>query len=172
MFSLLELTLKYKQFSPNSTYKCHFRSLKKSKVATDTNVSDACIGSSLTVLILQCQRFLFPARSDCFPAVGYQTLAFIQALENQKMVKKTDSSDKTGKKKKKTGDGKIQNSLNYLLLHLPWLPVWPAQWEMHQENVIAGDYSEYQKSTDVCSHCSQVQHFPLTHKTQHPTAIY
>jgi len=47
---------------------------------------------------LQCQRFLFPARSDCFPAVGYQTLAFIQALENQKMVKKTDSSDKTGKK--------------------------------------------------------------------------
>ena len=73
---------------------------------------------------------------------------------------------------KKTGDGKIQNSLNYLLLHLPWLPVWPAQWEMHQENVIAGDYSEYQKSTDVCSHCSQVQHFPLTHKTQHPTAIY
>jgi len=33
-------------------------------------------------------RFLFPGRPDSFTAVEYQTLAFIQVLENQKTAKK------------------------------------------------------------------------------------
>ena len=86
-------------------------------------------------------RLLFPGRPDSFTAVGYQTLAFIQVLENQKTVKKLTSLTRL----EKAGDGTIQNSLTYLLLHLQWPPVWTAQWEMHQDNVITGDYSMYQK---------------------------
>lgn len=47
----------------------------------------------------------------------------------------------------KAGDGIIQNSLTYLLQHLPRPPVWTAQREMHQEKVITGDYPMYERET-------------------------
>lgn len=139
------------------------------------NINEICMNSSVATLPYRAMimetnmkmSFFLPVRPDSFTAAGYQTLAFIQVLKNQKRLKKQNRQDW-----KKSGDGTMQNSLTYLLLHLPWPPVWPAQWEMHQENVITADYSTYQKKNNVCSRHSQVQHFPLTHKPWNATAIF
>lgn len=71
----------------------------------DISISEMYISSSVTTLsysamimeTIMKRRFLFSGRPDSFTAVGYQTLAFIQVLENQKTVKKMDKSGKTGK---------------------------------------------------------------------------
>lgn len=102
------------------------------------------ISSSLT--ILQCTDNVnnyedgISGRPGSFTAVKYQTLAFIQVLEKQRLWEKSVT------RLEKAGDGIIQNSLTYLLLHLP-LPLPPAQREMHQEKVITGDYPMYERET-------------------------
>lgn len=108
------------------------------------------------------RRLLFAERPDSFTAVGYQPPAFSQVLENRETLKKWTRLEKAR-------DGTIQNALTCLLLCLPWPPVWAAQWGMHQESAITQDYSMHQKKT--CPR-SQVQHFPLTHKTWNATDAF
>lgn len=67
---------------------------------SEMNISSSVTTLSYSAMIMETimkRRFLFSGRPDSFTAVGYQTLAFIQVLENQKTVKKMDKSDKTGK---------------------------------------------------------------------------
>lgn len=68
---------------------------------SDTNINEICMTSSVTTLPYRAMimetnmkmSFFFPVRPDSFTAAGYQTLAFIQVLKNQKTLKNQNGQD-------------------------------------------------------------------------------
>lgn len=96
-----------------------------------------------------------------FMAVGYQKLAFIQVLENQKTGKKNgliwQDWEKNGgwNKSKFTGLFTLPSAMASSLASPPGNA--PGKWNHW-------GLLRVSEKNNVCSRCSQVQHFPLTLK--------